>query len=118
MKNILDKINKADEIQAGLELDKTELGTHEVNLNALEEIRKAEIEPNAFMDKAISLKAEAKQNFINAQNKYKLIIDLCDKYLPIAKEIGDDNTVKIFNNKRKMANDMFKALKLDIDKLK
>ena len=75
MKNILDKINKADEIQAGLELDKTELGTHEVNLNALEEIRKAEIEPNAFMDKAISLKAEAKQNFINAQNKYKLIID-------------------------------------------
>ena len=48
----------------------------------------------------------------------KEIIDLCDKYLPMAKEIGDDNTVKIFNNKRKMANDMFKALKLDIDKLK
>lgn len=114
MKNILDKINRADEIQT----NKVELGTHEVNLNALEEIRKAELEPNAFMDKAISLKNEAKQNFINAQNKYKQIIDLCDKYLPIAKEIGDDNTVKIFNNKRKMANDMFKALKLDIDKLK
>lgn len=112
MKNILDKINKAYEVET------TKLGKHEVNLNALEEIRKAELEPNAFMDKAISLKNEAKQNFINAQNKYKQIIDLCDKYLPLAKEIGDDNTVKIFNNKRKMANDMFKALKLDIDKLK
>jgi hypothetical protein len=103
---------------ASIESEKTELGKHEVQLNALEEIRKAEIEPNAFMDKAIALKNEAKQNFINAQNKYKFIIDLCDKYLPIAKEIGDDNTVKIFNNKRKMANDMVKALKLDIDKLK
>ena len=98
--------------------EKVELAKHEVELNALEEIRKAELEPNQLMDKAISLKSEAKKNFIEAQSKYKIIIDLCDKYLPIAKEIGDDNTVKIFNNKRKMANDMFKALKLDIDKLK
>lgn len=110
--NILKKIQKANEVQ------NVELAKHEVELNALEEIRQAEIEPNAFMNKAIALKAEAKQNFINAQNKYKAIIDLCDKYLPIAKELGDANTVKIFTNKRKMANDMFKALKLDIDKLK
>jgi len=89
-----------------------------VELTALEEIRAAEAEPNAFMDKAISLKAQAKENFIQAQAKYKLIVDLCDKYLPMAKEIGDENTVKIFNNKKKMANDMFKALKIDIDKLK
>lgn len=114
MKNILDKINRSHEIQA----NKIELAKHEVYLNALEDIRKAELEPKTFMDKAISLKAEAKQNFINAQAKYKSIIDLCDKYLPIAKEIGDNNTVQIFNNKKKMANDMFKALKLDIDKLK
>lgn len=33
MKNILDKINRADEIQAKLKLDKTELGKHEVELS-------------------------------------------------------------------------------------
>jgi hypothetical protein len=33
MKNILDKINKADEIQA----KKTELGTHEVELNVIQD---------------------------------------------------------------------------------
>jgi Zn-dependent M32 family carboxypeptidase len=32
MKNILDKINRADEIQAKLELDRTELAKHEVEL--------------------------------------------------------------------------------------
>ena len=115
MSNLNTILNKSGKIE---EIHETNLGKHEIELNALEEIRTAELAPNAFMDKAISLKAEAKQNFINAQNKYKEIIDLCDKYLPMAKEIGDDNTVKIFNNKRKMANDMFKALKLDIDKLK
>ena len=115
MSNLNNILNKLGKIEA---IEQTNLAKHQIELNALEEIRKAELEPNAFMDKAISLKNEAKQNFINAQNKYKAIIDLCDKYLPMAKEIGDDNTVKIFNNKRKMANDMFKALKLDIDKLK
>lgn len=39
MKNILDKINRADEIQANLELDKTELGKHEVNLALTDEIK-------------------------------------------------------------------------------
>ena len=114
MKNILDKINRADEIQA----KKVELEKHQIELSALEEIKAAELAPNQFMNKAIALKNEAKQNFIEAQAKYKLIIDLCDKYLPMANEIGDINTVKIFNNKKKMANDMFKALKIDIDKLK
>lgn len=36
MKNILDKINRADEIQANLELDKTELGKHKVELGAID----------------------------------------------------------------------------------
>lgn len=39
MKNILDKINRADEIQANLELDKTELGTHEVELGSIDELK-------------------------------------------------------------------------------
>lgn len=40
MKNILDKINRADEIQANLELDKTELGKHEVELGYLQAVQK------------------------------------------------------------------------------
>ena len=44
MKNILDKINRADEIQANLELDKTELAKHEVQLadNVMSLLTKAE----------------------------------------------------------------------------
>ena len=40
MKNILDKINRADEIQANLELNKTELGKHEVELGKLDDLNK------------------------------------------------------------------------------
>ncbi|NBN88540.1 MAG: hypothetical protein EBV32_05595 [Proteobacteria bacterium] len=40
MKNILDKINRADEIQANLELDKTELGKHEVELSLVDDLNK------------------------------------------------------------------------------
>jgi hypothetical protein len=40
MKNILDKINRADEIQANLELDKTELAKHEINLGSVENLQK------------------------------------------------------------------------------
>lgn len=48
MKNILDKINRADEIQANLELDKTELGTHEVELFKVEDTLK-------LLEKGVSL---------------------------------------------------------------
>jgi len=63
------------------------------------------------------LKKEAKQNFIEAQNKYKAIVALCDKYIPMAESLGDPNAIKIIKNKRKMANDMAKALNLDIKAL-
>lgn len=39
MKNILDKINRADEIQANLELNKTELGKHEVELALVDDVK-------------------------------------------------------------------------------
>jgi N-glycosylase/DNA lyase len=39
MKNILDKINRADEIQAKLELDKTELAKHEVELGSVDDLK-------------------------------------------------------------------------------
>jgi hypothetical protein len=91
-----------------------QLKVNKIELGALDEIRALETEPNKFMDKAIAAKKEAKQNFIEAQNKYKSIVELCDKYLPLAESIGDPNTINIIKNKRKMANEMVKALNIDI----
>ncbi len=91
-----------------------QLKVNKIELSALDEIRALETEPNKFMDKAIAAKKEAKQNFIEAQNKYKAIVELCDKYLPLAESIGDPNTINIIKNKRKMANEMVKALNIDI----
>lgn len=91
-----------------------QLKVNKIELGALDEIRALETEPNKFMDKAIAAKKEAKQNFIEAQNKYKAIVELCDKYLPLAESIGDPNTINIIKNKRKMANEMVKALNIDI----
>jgi hypothetical protein len=96
----------------------TELASHKVELAGLDDIVAAETAPNQFMDKAIAAKKEAMTNFVEAQRKYKAVVELCDKYLPMAKELGDANTVRTLTNKRKMANDMFKALNLDITKLK
>lgn len=90
---------------------------YKIEFSALDEIKAAEGEPNKFMDKAISLKREAKQNFVEAQKKYQDIVALCDKYIPMAETLGDANVVKIIKNKRKMANDMAKALNIDIKAL-
>lgn len=97
--------------------DKTELSKEEVNLSALDDLKAAESAPNQYMDRAIALKKEAKQNFINAQNKYKEIVSLCDKYIPMAEDLGIGDAVKRFKNARKMANDMAKALNIDIKNL-
>jgi hypothetical protein len=94
-----------------------QLSGYKIELAALDEIKAAELEPAKFMDKAIALKKEAKQNFVNAQEKYKAIVVLCDKYLPMAESIGEPNAIKVIKNKRKMANDMFKALNIDIKAL-
>jgi hypothetical protein len=94
-----------------------QLSGYKIELAALDEIKAAELEPAKFMDKAIALKKEAKQNFVNAQEKYKAIVALCDKYLPMAESIGEPNAIKVIKNKRKMANDMFKALNIDIKAL-
>ena len=91
-----------------------QLQGYKIELGALDEIKALETEPSKFMDKAIQLKKEAKQNFIEAQNKYKAIVALCDKYIPMAESLGDPNAIKIIKNKRKMANDMVKALNIDI----
>ena len=90
---------------------------YKIDLAALDEIKAAELEPSKFMDNAINAKKEAKQSFIEAQKKYQAIVVLCDKYLPMAESIGEPNAIKTIKNKRKMANDMFKALNIDIKAL-
>lgn len=62
MKNILDKINKADEIQA----NKVELGTHEVELSVVTEFEKA-------YNEALDLQAKAETNIVNYNELAKSI---------------------------------------------
>lgn len=96
MKNILDKINRADEIQANLELDKTELGKHEVELATAKDL-------NALYGKATSLANkllgiipsrvnELRNELINLEKEaVKVISDLDGSlidYDKISKELG------------------------------
>jgi len=84
MKNILDKINRADEIQANLELDKTELGTHEVELALVDEL-------NALEDRGSAIVELFTQNI----NKFEqLILSMED----ITKKTSQQNEV-VNNNK-------------------
>jgi len=73
MKNILDKINRADEIQANLELDKTELGKHEVELALIDDFRKL-----------LNIATADYKEFNDAYNKFndfkKLVIAFGEKY--------------------------------------
>jgi hypothetical protein len=91
MKTILDKINKADEIQA----NKTELGTHEVNLALADDVKKAYTEAIAARKKAFDIMQKIKAdtatalkqlNDIKAANQKALPI--FDRYEAAAKELG------------------------------
>lgn len=55
--------------------DKVELSSERVELAGLDDIIAAEQAPKPFMDKAIALKKEALNNFVEAQRNYKLVID-------------------------------------------
>jgi hypothetical protein len=91
MKTILDKINKAYEIEA----NKTELGTHEVNLALADDVKKAYTEAIAARKKAFDIMQKIKAdtatalkqlNDIKAANQKALPI--FDKYEAAAKELG------------------------------
>jgi hypothetical protein len=62
MKNILDKINRVDEIQA----NKVELGTHEVELSIVTDFEKA-------YNEALDLQAKAETNIVNYNELAKSI---------------------------------------------
>jgi uncharacterized protein (DUF3084 family) len=95
MKNILDKINRADEIQANLELDKTELGTHEVELTLVAELKKALNEFNkvnslddTLRTKYSQLQQDAKNIINQCENSKKVFLSIMSKFEASAKDLG------------------------------
>ena len=99
MKNILDKINKADEIQA----NKVELGTHEINLGAKEDILK-------LIQNAIKV-AKTNGKINDSADKLANQINSLKKQVPeqilIAKKASQE--MNTLNNNIKVAYDKFQA---------
>lgn len=88
MKNILDKINKAYEIQANLELDKTELGTHEVELALVDNIKELSKKYMPLWAKANSELASANVNLKAALDITNQAEQLLNKGIQQVKELG------------------------------
>jgi hypothetical protein len=93
MKTILDKINKAHEIQAS----KVELGKHEVELAIVDDIKKLQITANKSEDtalnelkKGISILENASKAYLNARDNANLVIKEIDKARGMAKQLGID----------------------------
>ena len=91
MKNILDKINRADEIQA----NKVELGTHEVNLASIQDLEKlilsAQKNLETFNKTSTELKSLAKSVVTNGdsfRNNTNSIGDLSTVLEKQFKELG------------------------------
>ena len=82
MKNILDKINKAHEVEA----TKIELGTHEVLLGALQEIEKELVTASSGAIKSIDM---AKAAIKPAQTSLQLNKELLTKLQNFTKQIKD-----------------------------
>jgi DNA repair exonuclease SbcCD ATPase subunit len=115
MKNILDKINRADEIQANLELDKTELGKHEVQLANIKEIPnklKKLLDIQKKLDKILPQLDKLQVEKKDAINLLKMYVEQDTKFLQEietqVKQLGlDDSSVP-----------NLKALKIEIDNSK
>ena len=95
MKTILDKINKADEIQA----KKVELGKHEVELALIDDLKKSlktfdstVLEYDSFEKKYKSLKAEADSLVSKIDNSKKSLETIKAKYQSTIKELGINPT--------------------------
>ena len=65
MKNILDKINKADEIQA----NKVELGKHEVELGSVQELKKALDKIPVYIKEIENLRGQFKKQVFDIESK-------------------------------------------------
>lgn len=89
MKNILDKINRADEIQT----NKVELGKHEVELATLQSIIKLDDAAFKLKDKSLAIVKKAKDALIDASNNTNNVISAFNKVISevdaIEKQVKD-----------------------------
>lgn len=91
MKNILDKINKAYEVEA----TKTELGKHEIELTLVAELKKALNEFNkvnslddTLRTKYSQLQQDAKNIINQCENSKKVFLSIMSKFEASAKDLG------------------------------
>jgi len=105
MKNILDKINRADEIQAGLELDKTELGTHEVELSLVDDLRKLAQNLQTINSqisdervKIIGAKNVMNTHIVKSENEIKNLEGNIANYLKQIKDLGIETVPPLIGN--------------------
>ena len=91
MKNILDKINKAHEVEA----TKTELGKHEIELTLVAELKKALNEFNkvnslddTLRTKYSQLQQDAKNIINQCENSKKVFLSIMSKFEASAKDLG------------------------------
>jgi hypothetical protein len=89
MKNILDKINKAYDVEA----TKVELGTHEVELATLQSIIKLDDAAFKLKDKSLAIVKKAKDALIDASNNTNNVISAFNKVISevdaIEKQVKD-----------------------------
>ena len=126
MKNILDKINKADEIQA----NKVELGTHEVQLGVIDEAKKGmdmvlKAYNNPLWNTLKRLPSEVgdtlagiKDELQNAAKGQQMAIENARKAATMSKELGVElpkDIQKIFDNND--YDDMLQSYENEINKL-
>ena len=83
MKNILDKINRADEIQA----NKVELGTHEVELGLIDELNQKTKEAQTIYDNSYNAGIDIKKAQELLFNALNIKSNELKKYILVAKEL-------------------------------
>lgn len=104
MKNILDKINRADEIQA-----KVDLGKHEVELNSLQSLETDIVEMQYGIKKIKELKKEIKALYENTASK--IDTDLSE-YESKSKEVGiEAEKVEAFKKLKELKTEMENLIK-------
>jgi len=110
MKNILDKINRADEIQANLELDKTELAKHEVELGLVQDITK---DLNTVADSLVSIRPallKIEDLLIKNSKTVETALKAVQRVETTAKELGADSLVKELDKPKMLINEFNKTI--------
>ena len=104
MKNILDKINRADEIQA----NKVELGTHEVELATIKILEDDALRMKKGLDKLKALRLEMRKTYLDAIDKANTNWgDFKQKAKELGLDPNDFPLVKSFVDRQRELDDAF-----------